>query len=340
MPTKSPLLRIFHPASWMVVLLMLASCKKDDFSGWTNAYQLPPPGVEIVKAGALVKNCVAPFPVSFFQEVRNQRGTVSYFWDFGDGSTSTEKIPNHIYDSAGVYKVTFIVKNEISSDTAILTLNQFASGSVPVEPSFNFLHTNNNNYAPTKVNFQNTTSGANQFKWFFGDGDESNNDSPEHIFRNPGNYTVKLRGTCTNGSEKEASQQILVIPAPRRIVIDSLNLMLPSAFKNSRVFVEFYRNSQLFGSTATISASSFPVKLLRPRDFPGGYIFDDVQFTSNEALIFRAYREGVNGNPSTLIAELLLSTSAIQSAFYPRVYYQIETVPAQTDTFIDLYLDY
>jgi len=209
-----------------------------------------------------------------------------------------------------------------------------------VEPSFNFLHTNNNNYAPTKVNFQNTTSGANQFKWFFGDGDETNNDSPEHIFRNPGNYTVKLRGTCTNGSEKEVSQQILVIPAPKRIVIDSLNLMLPSAFKNTRVFVEFYRNSQLFGSTATISASSFPVKLLRPRDFPGGYIFDDVQFTSNEALIFRAYREGVNGNPSTLIAELLLSTSAIQSAFYPRVYYQIETVPAQTDTFIDLYLDY
>jgi hypothetical protein len=320
--------------------LGLVSCRKDDFSGWTRAYVLPPPGLKIVKAGILIKNCVAPFPVSFYQEVENLRGTVSYFWDFGDGKTSTEKIPDHIYSSEGIYKVTFIVRNEISSDTAILNVNQMASGSVPVEPSFNFTHVNSNNYAPTKVGFQNTSSGANQFKWFFGDGDESNNDSPEHIFRNPGNYTVKLRGTCTNGSSKEISQQILVMNPPQRIVIDSMTLMLPTSFKNNRVFVEFYKNSLLVGSTATFSTSSFPVRLVRPRDFPGGYIFDQVQFTSNEALIFRVFREAIDGNPPFLVAELILSTSAVQSAFYPRVYYQIETVPALKDVFIDLYINY
>ena len=331
--------RTFWPLA-LVLGIMLSSCRKDDFSGWTQAYLVPAPGLKIVKAGILVKNCVAPFPVSFYQEVENLRGNVSYFWDFGDGNKSTEKSPNHIYSSAGSYRVSLIVKNEISADTAIFDVNQMATGSVAVEPSFNFLHTNNNNYAPTKVNFQNTSSGANQFKWFFGDGDESNNDSPEHVFENPGNYTVKLRGTCTNGTEKEITQQILVSNPPRRIVIDSLNLMLPSSFKNNRIFVEFYKNSILFGSTATISTSSFPVKLFRPRDFPGGYIFDDVQFSNNESLIFRAYREGIDGNPATLIAEMFLSTSAIRSAYYPRAYYQITTIPALTDTFVDLYMDY
>ena len=324
----------------LVFFSLFVSCTKDEFSGWTRDYRVAPPGLKILKAGILIKNCQAPFPVSFYQEVENQRGTVSWFWDFGDGSTSTEKIPNHIYDSAGVYKVTLIVKNEISADTAVLNVTEMQSGSVPVDPSFSFQHTNSNNYAPTQVVFQNTTSGANQFKWFFGDGEESNNDSPTHVFQNAGSYTVKLRGTCTNGTSKEVSQQILVMPAPQRIVIDSLTLMLPSSYKNDRIFVDFYKNSLLLGSTATLSASSFPLKLKRPRDFPGGYIFDQVQFSNNEALIFRAYRAGNGTIPPSMVAEFILSTSAIRSAFYPRAFYQIQTVPAQNDTFIDLYINY
>jgi hypothetical protein len=104
--------------------------------------------------------------------------------------------------------------------------------------------------------------------------------------------------------------------------------------------VEFYKNSQLLGSTAILSTSSFPLQLKRPRDFPGGYIFDQVQFTQNEALIFRAFRDTGTDVPPLLIAEFLLSTSAIRSAFYPRVFFQLETVPKVTDTFVDLYINY
>jgi hypothetical protein len=332
--------KFFAASIFLFAGLSLFSCRKDDFSGWTQVYLKDPPGLRITKSGILIKNCEAPFPVSFYQEVENLRGAVSYFWDFGDGSTSTEKIPNHIYDSAGTYKVTFIVKNEISSDTAILNVTDMATGSVPVSPDFTFLHTNSNNYAPTQLSFQNVSSGANQFKWFFGNGDESNNDSPVYVFQNPGNYNVTLRGTCTNGTFKEISKQILVMPAPQRIVVDSLTLMLPSNFKNDRIFLDFYKNSILVGGTVGISASSFPLKLRKFRDFMGSYIFDNVQFTNNETLIFKAYRDLGPDVPPVLIAEFFLATSAIQSKFYPRIYYQIETVPRQTDMFVDLYLNY
>ena len=44
-------------------------------------------------------------------------GTNTYSWDFGDGSTSTDESPTHIYGADGVYTVTLIVTNECGSDT-------------------------------------------------------------------------------------------------------------------------------------------------------------------------------------------------------------------------------
>jgi hypothetical protein len=41
----------------------------------------------------------------------------SYFWDFGDGVTSTDENPSYFYPSAGTYTITLIVENECGSDT-------------------------------------------------------------------------------------------------------------------------------------------------------------------------------------------------------------------------------
>jgi PKD repeat protein len=32
---------------------------------------------------------------------------ITYLWDFGDGTTSTEQAPVHVYETPGVYTVTF-----------------------------------------------------------------------------------------------------------------------------------------------------------------------------------------------------------------------------------------
>ncbi|MBK9176077.1 MAG: PKD domain-containing protein [Flavobacteriales bacterium] len=40
-------------------------------------------------------------------------GAVSYLWDFGDGSTSSLRIPSHVYKAKGTYPVSLVVTNAI-----------------------------------------------------------------------------------------------------------------------------------------------------------------------------------------------------------------------------------
>ncbi len=45
-------------------------------------------------------------------------GTTSWFWDFGDGNSSTDQNPQHIYISSGFYDVQLISTNDYGSDTS------------------------------------------------------------------------------------------------------------------------------------------------------------------------------------------------------------------------------
>jgi PKD repeat protein len=334
-PFRSELLII----SSLFILTLLSGCKKDPAKSWTFYTDSPPP-LEIVEMSAVVKNCEPPYPVTFYQETENLIGTVTYFWDFGDGNTSTDQNPNHIYTTPGDYTIMFVVTNEIGSDTAYLTVPELAMSSIPVVAGFSYSHFNSNLFAPNKVVFKNESSGANQFYWYFGDGEESNDADPEHVFETAGTYNVRLRGTCTDGTFNEITQQISVIDAPDRVFIDSINLMLPSSYKNTSLYIEMYHNTTYVGSTTVKSPSSFPVKFRRPWDFPGGYFFDYVQFSGGEVFRFLVFRPVID-NPPQLLMEFTYSSYAIQAEFYPTAIYQIEVPPFDPlDVFIDLYVSY
>ncbi|MGB3546908.1 MAG: PKD domain-containing protein, partial [Saprospiraceae bacterium] len=49
-------------------------------------------------------------------------GADSYFWDFGDGQTSTAENPVHTYETAGVYNVTLNAANEFCSRATALSV--------------------------------------------------------------------------------------------------------------------------------------------------------------------------------------------------------------------------
>lgn len=82
--------------------------------------------------------------------------TVSYLWDFGDGFSSTEQNPQHIYSLPGQYSVSLTVTNEANSSATytrqdyvsvlervpaleLLTNDTMSFGSVFVEESSGFL---------------------------------------------------------------------------------------------------------------------------------------------------------------------------------------------------------
>lgn len=340
---KNPFARVLFSTTGTILLgfsmlLLLTHCKKEPIRGWE--YWLESPAApKIVKVTPVLKNCQPPYPVSFTQETKNQLGNMRYHWNFGDGSASSDQNPVHIYQEEGLYTITLIVSNEIGADTLAFKVPGLDQSSVPVESRFSYSHYNNNNFAPAKIFFSNESTGANQFYWHFGDGEESSNESPEHVFDSPGTYTVNLKGECTSGESEEYVQQIFINPAPQRVFIDSLNLMLPSNYSTNGIYVEIYHNTTYVGRTLVSSSGSFPLKFRRPQDFVYGTYFDFVQFTANETFRFVVLRDTGSQYPE-LLDEFMLSTVDIKNNHYPNAYYSLQTVPAVHDLFIDLYFSY
>lgn len=64
------------------------------------------------------------------------------------------------------------------------------------------------------VNFTNTSTGATDYAWDFGDGNLSSASSPSHSYTNIGTYTATLTSTNANGCSHTTSFQIDVQVAP------------------------------------------------------------------------------------------------------------------------------
>lgn len=61
-------------------------------------------------------------------------GATSYVWDFGDGNTSTEVSPSHVYGTGGTYTATLTATSECGTDTyGPVPVNVYAAGINEVE---------------------------------------------------------------------------------------------------------------------------------------------------------------------------------------------------------------
>ena len=114
----------------------------------------------------------------------------NYLWNFGDGNTSTQSNPTHIYDSNGVYTLTLIVTNtDGCKDTAILKRGVIASK----KPVVNFDASPRKTCASIPVVFTDlTTGGATKWLWKFGDGITSPLQNPTHLYPDTGTFKVQL----------------------------------------------------------------------------------------------------------------------------------------------------
>ena len=66
----------------------------------------------------------------------------TYLWQFGDGSTSTEESPVHIYSQLGVYQVTLTVTNDCGSRSVTVTVNTIFTGIATAETNAFSLYPN------------------------------------------------------------------------------------------------------------------------------------------------------------------------------------------------------
>ena len=114
-------------------------------------------------------------------------GVTEFFWDFGDGNTSNEELPTHTYDEYGDYTITLTTTSE-SGET---DTNSADISVIRVEFDFE--------QADNVVTFNNLSQGTVENSWDFGDGNTSDEESPEHEYATTGEFTVTLTGTSESG---------------------------------------------------------------------------------------------------------------------------------------------
>ncbi len=117
----------------------------------------------------------------------------SFLWDFGDGNTSTEESPTHVYETPGVYTVTLEVTNAAGLST---TLGKPIDIQAPVTVDCTW-EVDPEDYRT--VHFADASVGAVELLWEFGDGFQFTGMSASHTYREDGIYTVTLTSTSITG---------------------------------------------------------------------------------------------------------------------------------------------
>lgn len=121
----------------------------------------------------------------FFKDI--SRGIISsWFWEFGDGTTSNIKNPVHVFPQAGVYVVCLSVY-DTTNDCATQFCREVIVGTLNCRAGFVY----NVNDAIRTVQFTDRSSGTTEWFWDFGDGsDPMNEQNPMHTYQEPGLYLV------------------------------------------------------------------------------------------------------------------------------------------------------
>jgi hypothetical protein len=131
---------------------------------------------------------------------------ISYVWNFGDGTSSTDMNPFKTYSNAGTYTVTLTATNTYGSDVSSKSVTVVA----PFVPQINaqVLSEGNGAYEKqfTVVNAADVTS----YLWTFHDNTTSTLPNPTYAYTAAGNFPVNLTVTTSNGCAQGAVYFVVV----------------------------------------------------------------------------------------------------------------------------------
>ena len=178
----------------------------------------PVPALIIVSPDAFT-GC-APGDIFFSNLSAPIDDTYSTVWDFGDGKSSEEVSPTHIFEEDGIFSVSLEITSPIGcqTDTTFTDL-------IEIEPSptadFIFSPDNPDNFAP-EVTFTDQSSGASRWYWNFNGRATSIEQNPIYAFPDTGAQEVLLIVTHPSGCQDSLIQIVDVTP--------KVTFFMPNAF--------------------------------------------------------------------------------------------------------------
>ena len=130
--------------------------------------------------------------------------TVSYSWDFGDGTYSTEINPVKVYTTAGNFRVHL----EVKSGNDFAFLDKFIDVMPTPHVDFNVLSGTGTGTEFTFISSSTIQSGSMYYFWNLGDGSTSTLINPTKQYNTSGNYNVKLIVTSDFGCKDSINKAV------------------------------------------------------------------------------------------------------------------------------------
>lgn len=155
----------------------------------------------------------SPLAVSFNNTTTGASASATYYWDFGNGNSSTQKNVAAVFLNEKIYTVTLTIKDggQVSIKSKEITVDG--------PPDFDFTSSTNNGCLPLGINFSASISSgnANNYTWDFGDGNVLQNGSAnaQHIYTVPQQATISLTVSNNFGCTKTVTKPnlIKILPA-------------------------------------------------------------------------------------------------------------------------------
>ncbi len=181
-----------------------------------------------------------------------------FLWDFGDGTTSSEQHPAHIFPGPGDYLVNLTASKPGSSDNASQIVNVTRDPLNQITAGFDFTQN-----ALTVVFRDTSTGNPTRWRWDFGDGTRSSQQNPTKSYSREGTYIVTL--TASNADSTDSFNEAVTVT--RGLFVTDIT---PNA------------GPAAGGQTVTITGTGFVNPL---RVFFGGVLAETVSVTSTRIVV-------------------------------------------------------
>jgi PKD repeat protein len=196
------------PGTYTITLVATASNGQADAEVKTNYVIVhPKPIANFTTTSA---GCTIPYVVNFTNSSTTGAG-ITYNWNFGNGQTSTvQNPPAQTYASVGSFTSTLTVTNTITGCTKTfsntIVTNAFSAGITPPATVC---------VGQSVIINDNSTVGANQWAWNFGNGQTSSLENPTVTYATAGTYTISLTSQNTgSGCTGSTTSSVIVRPLP------------------------------------------------------------------------------------------------------------------------------
>ncbi|MGZ5283741.1 MAG: PKD domain-containing protein, partial [Bacteroidia bacterium] len=157
-------------------------------------------------------NCIGQETVFKNKTSFTSLDSIEYTWKFGDGTSSNDTNPVHIFTKVGTYKVILLAKSKYGCTDSV-------SYNVDISPlpEANFSVNSNNICLGAISSFSDSSVGTADWYWDFGDSSSSFLQNPVHQYKSAGTYLVTLTVMNIYGCTSTLTDSVTVNEVPEAI---------------------------------------------------------------------------------------------------------------------------